>query len=137
MTAHSKTLIALLIAVCGALAHACSPPPPTSEKDHRAFFDHIAGKYQFTALVLGEEEVKVQVSNFGANSTVTVSALRVRVVESAHAELPPSKEFIFYGWRVGGACESIPTSLSLKDASIGATVRVGTNDLKAARLLKY
>lgn len=125
--------IACLLMACSAPAIACSPSSdPTARSQHA---ERIKGRYRFWAEVIGEEAITTKAKPLRPAARLT--GLRVRILESAYAELPVSEEFTFVGAAIGADCgpdyESVPTA----NYPDGTEVQLGSDDLFGIRVLGF
>lgn len=125
--------LACYLLTFGASSVACSPP---SDPTLRAkFFESIKGRYRFWAVVLAEESVTVSAQ--GAQPAATMAGLRVRILESAYAGLPVSREFTFLEAATGPACKPSYRSLSIFKYPVGTELQLGSEDLVGIRVLGF
>lgn len=133
---HSRAIsfgFACTLLTFGASSFACSPPSdPTLRAE---FFESLKGRYRFWAVVLGEESVTTKAGPFRPAATMT--GLRVRIVESAYAALPVSREFTFVEAAMGSACEPDYRSLSILKYPVGTEVQLGSEDFVGIRVLGF
>lgn len=133
---HSRAIsfgFAFTLLTFSASSIACSPPSdPTLRAE---FFESLKGRYRFWAVVLGEESVTTKAGLL--RSAATMTGLRVRILESAYAALPVSREFTFIEAAIGSACEPDYRSLSILKYPVGTEVQLGSEDLVGIRVLGF
>ncbi|MES2248460.1 MAG: hypothetical protein V4645_14350 [Pseudomonadota bacterium] len=66
-----------------------------------------------------------------------MTGLRVRIVESAYAALPVSREFAFVEAALGSACEPDYRALSILKYPVGTEVQMGSEDLVGIKVLGF
>lgn len=113
-------LVACLLAA--GLAHAC---PATQGL--------FKSKFRFLAEVVGEETAVVAAADYPAEAGQQLTALRLRVTESRHPEVPVGSEHVMYRAALAPDCSPRAADLTLWHFRSGSLVAIDTDDLVSAK----
>lgn len=130
------SLVACALFAClqGAGAHACAPPPPARDAAGRMVpASAPVSRYHFVAEVVGEEIATVESPAYPAEAGRKLTALRLRVTESRHPEVPVGSERVMYRAGISADCSPRAADLTLWHFRLGSIVVVDTDDLASTK----
>lgn len=115
-------------------AHACPPPPAARDAAGRMVLASAPqSRYQFVAEVVGEEIATVESPAYPAEAGRKLTALRLRVTESRHPEVPVGSERVMYRAGIAADCSPRAADLTLWHFRQGSIVVVDTDDLASTK----
>lgn len=132
----SWSVLAAAIALFASMnCFACTPSAPRYDTNGK-LIPTPPRTFQFSFIGIVEGEAPIVVTSM-FNKRREITALRIRVIESASTETAKDTVYTVYAKSLNGHCSVEPSPLTLRSFPIGAKVRIKTDNLENAEEMYY